>query len=424
MAESAKKISSGGLHIDQRLYALVAEQIAPGAGVDVDHFWAALGKIVQDLEPKNQQLLQRRDALQAQIDAYHQERRGEPLDPEGYRAFLADIGYLLPMGGAHQIRTENTDPEIASLAGPQLVVPVDNARYALNAANARWGSLYDALYGTDVIPGAASAKYDAERGAQVIARSEALLDAAAGLQQGAYREVVEFFLREDASGQTLRAHLASGDEVGLKDAGQFVGYGCEGERLSSILLRHNGLYIEIQIDRTHPIGQTHRAGVKDVLLEAAITTIQDCEDSVAAVDAEDKVLVYGNWNGLMQGTLEATFVKDGQPLTRRLRADRIFTAPNGHTLTLPGRSLLLVRHVGIHMYTDAVTTTDGAEIPEGFLDAMVISLAAIHDLKGRGRYRNSKTGSVYVVKPKQARAGRGGSDRRAICTSGRGAGAE
>ena len=401
MAESAKKISSGGLHIDQRLYALVAEQIAPGTGVDVDHFWAELGKIVQDLEPKNQQLLQRRAALQAQIDAYHQERRGEPLDPTGYRTFLEEIGYLLPTGDAHQIRTENTDPEITSLAGPQLVVPVDNERYALNAANARWGSLYDALYGTDVIPGAASAKYDAARGAQVIARSEALLDAAAGLQQGAYREVVEFFLREDASGQTLCAHLASGDEVGLKDAGQFVGYGCEGERLSSILLRHNGLHIEIQIDRTHPIGQTHRAGVKDVLLEAAITTIEDCEDSVAAVDAEDKVLVYGNWNGLMQGTLEATFVKDGQPLTRRLRADRTFTAPNGHTLTLPGRSLLLVRHVGIHMYTDAVTTADGAEIPEGFLDAMVISLAAIHDLKGRGRYRNSKTGSVYVVKPKQ-----------------------
>ena len=400
MAESARKISSGGLHIDQRLYALVTEQIAPGTDVDVDHFWAALEKIVQDLEPKNRQLLQRRDALQAQIDAYHQQRRGEPLDPTDYRTFLEEIGYLLPTGDAQRIRTENTDPEIASLAGPQLVVPVDNARYALNAANARWGSLYDALYGTDVIEGRVPAgEYDAERGAQVIARSEAFLDAVAGLHQGAYREVVEFFLREDAGGQTLRAHLASGDEVGLKDAGQFVGYGCEGEQLSSVLLRHNGLHIEIQIDDTDPIGRTHRAGVKDVLLEAAITTIQDCEDSVAAVDAEDKTLVYGNWNGLMQGTLEASFVKDGQPLTRRLRADRTFTTPNGHTLTLPGRSLLLVRHVGIHMYTDAVTTADGAEIPEGFLDAMVISLAAIHDLKGRGR--NSKTGSVYVVKPKQ-----------------------
>ena len=402
MAEAERKIASGGLHIDQRLYALVAEQIAPGTGVDVNRFWAALGRIVKDLGPKNQQLLQRRDALQAQIDAYHQERRGEPLDPTDYRTFLEEIGYLLPAGGAQRIRTENTDPEIASLAGPQLVVPVDNARYALNAANARWGSLYDALYGTDVIEGRVPAgEYQAERGAQVIARSEAFLDAVAGLQQGAYRDVVEFFLREAGGEQTLYARLASGREVGLKDAGQFVGYRREGDRLSSILLRHNGLHVEIQIDRTHPIGRTHRAGVKDVLLEAAITTIQDCEDSVAAVDAEDKALVYGNWNGLMQGTLEATFVKDGQTLTRRLRADRTFTAPNGHTLTLPGRSLLLVRHVGLQMYTDAVTTADGAEIPEGFLDAMVLSLAAIHDLKGRGPYRNSKTGSVYVVKPKQ-----------------------
>ncbi len=401
MAEP-KKIVSGGLHIDQQLYDLVAEQIAPGTGVEVDHFWACLAKIVEDLGPKNQQLLQRRDALQAQIDAYHQQRRGEPLEPTEYRAFLAEIGYLLPTGDAHQICPENTDPEIASLAGPQLVVPVDNARYALNAANARWGSLYDALYGTDVIEGrVAAGEYDAERGAQVIAHSEVFLDAVAGLQSGAYREVVEFFLRQDASGQTLRTRLASGAEVGLKDAEQFVGYSCEGGQLSSVLLRHNGLHIEIQIDRTHPIGRTHRAGVKDVLLEAALTTIQDCEDSVAAVDAEDKTLVYGNWNGLMQGTLEATFVKQGQPLTRRLRPDRTFTTPNGQPLTLPGRSLLLVRHVGIHMYTDAATTAAGAEIPEGFLDAMVISLAAIHDLKGRGRYRNSKTGSVYVVKPKQ-----------------------
>ena len=401
VAEAERKIVSGGLHIAQRLYALVAEQIAPGTGVAVEHFWAALGQIVQDLGPKNQQLLQRRDHLQAQIDAYHQKRRGEPLDPKDYRAFLEAIGYLLPPGDAHQIRTENIDREIASLAGPQLVVPVDNARYALNAANARWGSLYSALYGTDVIEGRVpTGAYQAERGAQVIARSEAFLDAGVGLQQGAYREVVEFFLRETGGRQTLGTRLASGEEVGLKDAGQFVGYECEGDRLSRVLLRHNGLHIEIQIDRTHPIGRAHRAGVKDVLLEAALTTIQDCEDSVAAVDAEDKCLVYGNWNGLMQGTLEATFVKDGQTLTRRLRADRTFIAPNGHPLTLPGRSLLLVRPVGLHLYTDAATTADGAAIPEGFLDAMVLSLAAIHDLKGRGRDRNSKTGSVYMVKPK------------------------
>ena len=227
MAEPQRKISSSGLYIDQRLYALVAEQIAPGTGVDVDHLWAALGKIVQDLEPKNQQLLQRRDAWQAQIDAYHQERRSEPLNPEGYRAFLEEIGYLLPTGDAHQIRTENTDPEIASLAGPQLVVPVDNARYALNAANARWGSLYDALYGTDVIPGAASAEYDAANAVPKSSREARLFSTRPrASNRGAYREVVEFFLREDASGQTLRAHLASGDEVGLKDAGQFVGYRC------------------------------------------------------------------------------------------------------------------------------------------------------------------------------------------------------
>ena len=403
MAESARKIVSGRLHIDQRLYALVAEQIAPGTDVDVDHFWASLEKIVQDLEPKNQQLLQRRDALQAQIDAYHQQRARRAVRSHRLpEPFSKRSATCCPRATCSGSARRTPTPEIASLAGPQLVVPVDNARYALNAANARWGSLYDALYGTDVIEGRVPAgEYDAERGAQVIARSEAFLDAVAGLHQGAYREVVEFLLREDAGGQTLRARLASGDEVGLKDAEQFVGYGCEGGQLSSVLLRHNGLHIEIQIDRSHPIGRTHRAGVKDVLLEAAITTIQDCEDSVAAVDAEDKTLVYGNWNGLMQGTLEATFVKDGQPLTRRLRADRTFTTLNGHTLTLPGRSLLLVRHVGIHMYTDAVTTADGAEIPEGFLDAMVISLAAIHDLKGRGRYRNSKTGSVYVVKPKQ-----------------------
>ena len=396
MADRERKVAKGGLHIDERIYALVAEQIAPGTGVSVEHFWAALGRIVEDLAPKNRALLQRRDALQAQIDDWHRARRGEPLDA----AALAEIGYLLPEGEPCQVRTKNVDPEIATIAGPQLVVPVDNARYALNAANARWGSLYDALYGTDTIPGAASAEYDAVRGAQVIAHSEAFLDQAVGLECATYAEVVEFFLCEAAGEQTLCARLVSGDVVGLKDAEQFVGYRREGGRLSSALLRHNGLHIEIQIDRTHPIGRAHRAGVKDVLLEAAITTIQDCEDSVAAVDAEDKALVYGNWNGLMQGTLEATFAKEGQTLTRRLRTDRTFTAPNGHTLTLPGRSLLLVRHVGLHMYTDAVTTAAGAQIPEGFLDAMVLSLAAIHDLKGRGRYRNSQAGSVYVVKPK------------------------
>ena len=400
MTDREKKVAKGGLYIDERIYALVAEQIAPGTGVSVEHFWASLGRIVEDLAAKNRTLLQRRDALQAQIDDWHRARRGEPLDAAAYRAFLAEIGYLLPQGAPCQVRPENVDPEIATIAGPQLVVPVDNARYALNAANARWGSLFDALYGTDAIPGAASAEYDAARGAQVIARSEAFLDQAVGLKRATYAEVVEFCLRETAGRRALCARLARGDEVGLAHEKQFVGYRREGGRLSSVLLRHNGLHIELQIDRTHPIGQAHPAGVKDVLLEAAITTIQDCEDSVAAVDAEDKALVYGNWNGLMRGTLKATFAKSGQTQTRRLNADRAFTAPDGSDLVLPGHSLLLVRHVGLHMYTDAVTTAAGAEIPEGFLDAMVLSLAAIHDLKGRGRYRNSRAGSVYVVKPK------------------------
>ena len=400
MTDLQERVASGGLHIDERIYSLVAEQIAPGTGVSVDHFWASLGRIVEDLAPQNRALLQRRDAYQAQIDDWHRARRGEPLDAAAYHAFLAEIGYLLPEGEPCQVRPENVDPEIATIAGPQLVVPVDNARYALNAANARWGSLYDALYGTDAIPGEASAEYDAARGAQVIARSEAFLDQAIGLERTTYAQVVEFGLRETAGRRALCARLADGDEVGLADERQFVGYREEGGQLRSALLRHNSLHIEIQIDRTHPIGQAHPAGVKDVVLEAAITTIQDCEDSVAAVDAEDKALVYGNWNGLMRGTLEATFVKGGQTQTRRLNADRAFTALDGSSLVLPGRSLLLVRHVGLHMYTDAVTTAAGAEIPEGFLDAMVLSLAAIHDLKGQGRYRNSKTGSIYVVKPK------------------------
>ena len=395
-----KKVASGGLLINERIYALVAEQIALGTGVSVEHFWASLGRIVEDLAPKNRALLQRRDAYQAQIDAWHRARRGEPLDAAAYRAFLAEIGYLLPEGARCSVRTENVDPEIATIAGPQLVVPVDNARYALNAANARWGSLYDALYGTDAISGAARAEYDAERGAQVIARSEAFLDQVVGLERAAYAQVVEFCLRHTASRRVLCARLASGDEVGLADESQFVGYREEEGQLHRVLLRHHDLHIELQIDRAHPIGQAHPAGVKDVVLEAAITTIQDCEDSVAAVDAEDKALVYGNWNGLMQGTLEATFDKGGQTQTRRLNADRAFTAPDGRDFVLPGRSLLLVRHVGLHMYTDAVTTAAGAAIPEGFLDIMVLSLAAIHDLKGHGRYRNSKTGSIYAVKPK------------------------
>ena len=300
--------------------------------------------------------------------------------------------------------TANVDPEVAEISGPQLVVPLDNARYALNAANARWGSLYDALYGTNVIPeehGAVKGNtYNPVRGSLVIARAEAFLDEVTGLEQGSFSDVIRFSLQDVEGKMRLVAVLKNESKVGLSDRGQFVGFHQRGSELSSILLRNNGLHIEIQLDRDHPVGKAHPAGVKDVLLEAAITTIQDCEDSVAAVDAADKVRVYSNWNGLMKGTLEATFEKNGQLMTRVLNPDKTFTDPNGQLVTLPGRSLLLVRNVGLHMYTDAVTTAHGQEIPEGFLDVMVTTLAAIHDLRGNGKYTNSRAGSVYIVKPK------------------------
>jgi malate synthase len=284
------------------------------------------------------------------------------------------------------------------------VVPVDNARYALNAANARWGSLYDALYGTNVISDEdgkeRSAGYNPVRGAAVIAQAEAFLDEVASLERGKFSEVTQFSLKDVGETNQLVARLNDGSEVGLADSSKFAGFNEKAGELCGVLLRNNGLHIEIQIDRDHPVGKTHPAGVKDVVLESAITTIQDCEDSVSAVDAEDKTQVYSNWNGIMQGTLEATFEKDGQQTIRRLNADKTFRMPDGATLTLPGRSLLLIRNVGIHMYTDAVTTADDQEIPEGFLDAMVTSLAAIHDLKRNGEHVNSRAGSIYIVKPK------------------------
>ena len=294
--------------------------------------------------------------------------------------------------------------EISLISGPQLVVPTDNARYALNAANARWGSLYDALYGTDVIDESDGATigttYNPIRGKKVIAYTEKFLDEMTGLETGSFADVTEFSLKTVHDEQQLRATLNDGSEIGLADPTKFVGFTQNNGELSAILLRNHGLHIEIQIDREHPVGKAHPAGVVDVILESAITTIQDCEDSVAAVDAADKVRVYSNWNGIMKGTLETTFEKNGEMLTRRLAPDKTFSAPDGSTLTLPGRSLLLIRNVGLHMYTDAVTTADGEEIPEGILDAMVTSFAAMHDLQGEGPRTNSKTGSIYIVKPK------------------------
>ena len=400
-----KAVKIGGLKVDAKLYNLVRKEIAPGTGVNAERFWKSLGQIVRDLGPKNRALLDKRDRLQAQIDQWHTARKNQPFNREEYTAFLKEIGYLVPEGKNFKVTTANADPEITEIAGAQLVVPLDNARYALNAANARWGSLYDALYGTNVIPEEGGAEkgesYNPRRGAKVIAYAEELLDKVIGLKRGSFSDVARFSLRRVGRKKQLAATLKNGSTVALADGRKFLGYQEKNGELASILLSNNGSRIEIQIDRSHPIGKTHSAGVKDVVLEAAITTIEDCEDAVAAVDAADKVTVYRHWCGIMKGTLEATFDKNGRPLTRRLNSDKTFITPTGGKLTLPGRSLLLTRNVGIHMYTDAVTTAGGQEIPEGFLDAMVTVLAAIHDLKGKGKGRNSRKGSIYIVKPKQ-----------------------
>ena len=401
----ANFVEIGGLKVNKELYHLVRDEIAPGTGMNADRFWKSFGEIVRDLAPKNRALLEKRDKLQKQIDQYHLAHKGQPFNREEYKTFLKEIGYLVPEGKSFRVTTANVDPEITEIAGAQLVVPLDNARYALNAANARWGSLYDALYGTNVIPEEDGAEkgesYNPRRGAKVIAYTEEFLDKVVSLKRGSFSAVTRFFLRRVGGKKQLAATLKDGSTVGLADARKFLGYQESNGELTAIVLSNNGSRIEIQIDRSHPIGKAHPAGVKDVVLEAAITTIEDCEDAVAAVDAADKVTVYRHWCGIMKGTLEATFDKNGRPLTRRLNPDKTFITPIGRKLTLPGRSLLLVRNVGIHMYTDAVTTADGQETPEGFLDAMVTVLAAIHDLKGKGKYTNSKKGSIYIVKPKQ-----------------------
>ena len=396
----ADGVEVGGLKVDRCLYRLIQEEIAPGTGVDSDVFWSELGKIVKDLGRKNRALLEKRDTMQKQIDEWHLAREGQPIEMSEYKDFLSEIDYLLPEGEDFRVTTADVDPEISTIAGPQLVVPVDNARYALNAANARWGSLFDALYGTDVISEEDGAEkrltYNPVRGALVIAKTSSFLDETISLENGTYSEVTQF----EFNGRQLIARLGKNRKAGLADPSKFVGYTMSGNELSSILLRNNGLHIEIRIDSESPIGKIHPAGIKDILLEAAITTIQDCEDSVAAVDATDKAKVYGNWTGIMKGSLEASLEKNGKSIIRRLNPDKTFLTPEGDTLTLPGRSLLLIRNVGIHMYTDAVVTSDGEEIPEAFLDAMVTSLAAIHDLNGNGKFSNSRTGSIYIVKPK------------------------
>ena len=398
-----ERVQRGGLRVAKVLDDLVAERMLPDTGIDLDAFWSGFEAIVDDLTPRNRALLATRDALQRQIDAWHLARRGQAHDAAAYKAFLSDIGYIVAEGGDFEIETANVDPEIASIAGPQLVVPVMNARYALNAANARWGSLYDAFYGTDIIdetPGREKGdSYNPVRGELVVERTAHVLDEIVPLSEGSHGDVSSYRVDDSNGTLALNATLSSGDRTGLADPSQFAGFVGEGEP-AAVLLRHNNLHIEIQIDRNHDVGAAHAAGVKDVVFESALTVIQDCEDSVAAVDAEDKTLVYGNWLGLMRGDLTETFEKGGGTIVRRLAPDRTYTTPDGGSLTLPGRSLMLVRNVGHLMTNDAVLDSRGDEVFEGILDAAMTGLAAVHDLKRNGSFVNSRAGSVYIVKPK------------------------
>ena len=368
-------IDRAGLQVDKALAAFIEERALPGTGITAEAFWRGAAAIFADLTPRNRELLATRDRMQAQIDAWHTERAGQPIDQAAYQAFLHDIGYLVPEPAPFTVAPANVDDEVARRAGPQLVVPILNARFLLNAANARWGSLYDALYGTDAIPGATAGKgYDAARGSQVIDWAKAFLDNAAPLAGGSWADW-------------------AGGTPALADPAQLVGRAGD-----NLLLRHHGLHIEVVIDRAHPIGRDDPAGIADVILESALTTICDLEDSVAAVDAADKVAAYANWLGLMRGDLTETFEKGGATMTRRLNADRDYVAPDGTRFTLPGRSLLFVRNVGHLMTNPAIRLADGEEAPEGILDAIVTSLIALHDVNGARA--NSRAGSIYIVKPK------------------------
>jgi malate synthase len=392
-------VTRGRLQVAAELDRFLADEALSGIDIDAQAFWAGVEAMIQDLAPRNRALLEKRDALQQKLDDWHRSHPGPIHDLSTYRDFLSEVGYLVEPPERVRVSTANVDPEVALQAGPQLVVPVSNARYALNAANARWGSLYDALYGTDAIPDEDGAErgdaYNPERGKRVIAYARSVLDQAAPLASGSHADATEYRL-EDGD---LLVTLDNGDETSLQQRDQLAGYLGDPSHPTAILLVNHGLHLEIQFDPQHPIGKTDAAGVKDVLVEAAITTIMDCEDSVAAVDAEDKVGIYRNWLGLMKGTLETSFKKGDKVVTRKLNADREYTTPEGKTLTLPGRSLMFVRNVGHLMTTPAILDADGKETPEGILDGIMTCLLAMHDLR-RGERGNSRTGSVYIVKPK------------------------
>lgn len=392
-------IGESDMEVSHYLYDLVTKEILPDLGLDPATFWGHLEEVLTEMTPRNNILLLKRFKLQAEINTWHQSRCDAPHDHEAYKKFLQKIGYLLPEGPDFSVSTTNVDEEIATIAGPQLVVPVKNARFALNAANARWGSLYDALYGTDVIDendGAQrSAKYNPVRGEKVIAYGRKFLDEIAPLREGSHSEVREYSVED----QLLKVLLKNGKNTGLKHTEKFAGYNGRADAPSEILLLNNNLHVIVQIDPSHPVGKTDPAKIKDIVMESAITTIQDCEDSVAAADGEDKAEVYRNWLGLMRGTLTDTFIKNGKSITRTLNPDLHFLNPQGRAIKLHGRALLLVRNVG-HLMTNEAVLLKGEEVPEGILDAMITGLISLYDIKHLNQLRNSRKASMYIVKPK------------------------
>ena len=388
------------LNISKHLKDFLENEVLDGLDISKEHFWSSFEEIVNEFSPRNKALLQKREDIQTQIDNWHLEYKGQDFNHAEYKSFLTDIGYIAPRSPDFLISTDNVDPEIKTIAGPQLVVPVMNARFALNAANARWGSLYDALYGTDVISEDNGAEkvggYNPVRGDKVIDFAKNFLDETVPLEQGSFRDVLGFEFVDSK----IQALLPDLGKVGLKNPSQYIGYSANGSNAYALLFKNNNLYFEIQVDANHPIGSTDKAGIKDILMESAITTIQDCEDSVAAVDGEDKTTVYRNWLGLMKGNLTETFSKNGSNMTRELNPDRHYVSKTGDGLVLSGRSLMLVRNVGHLMTNPGILDANGNEVPEGIMDAMFTICIAMHDLNKNSPYQNSKAGSIYIVKPK------------------------